>query len=93
MKVLAEVFRQTRRQWPLTKEGAEDFVIVRIDTLKEQDINSLLLPDPAHMWLIQKTSHHDGIVKQIPITSLNTVDWPTHAVLQFTVDAATRRGA
>jgi len=83
MKVLAEVFRQTRQMWPIQEAESMCYVIVRIETLKEKDINALLKFDSSSMWVIQRASDHDGAVKQIPISSLGTVNWRLTVVLNF----------
>jgi len=88
LKVLAEVFRQARVLWPFSQSAAGEFVIVRIDTLKEQDVHVLSQTDSDHIWVLGKTSDHDGAVRHVAISEMASIQWRTHKPLTF---ASTRR--
>jgi len=92
LTVLAEVLRQTRRLWPLSREDADTSIIMRIDTLKEKDPTSFSsVPDTGNIWVVHKTSERDGAVKHIPVHTLGDVDWINHRVLVFHRDTSPRK--
>lgn len=90
MRVLAEVLRKARKLWELQPHHAGDYTTVRIDHLKDCDSEKLLQPDHSNMWVIQRCSVCDGTVKQVAVSTVATIDWTTHVVLEFLPKAKRR---
>lgn len=83
MAVLAEVLRQARAMWPLCQEMANETVTVRIDTLKELDIPTIVKHDQFTVWTLARTSGKDGAVEAVPITKLNEIDFSANRMLNL----------
>eukprot|EP00747_Dinoflagellata_sp_TGD_P045186 gnl/TRDRNA2_/TRDRNA2_143693_c2_seq1.p1 gnl/TRDRNA2_/TRDRNA2_143693_c2~~gnl/TRDRNA2_/TRDRNA2_143693_c2_seq1.p1 ORF type:complete len:434 (+),score=54.99 gnl/TRDRNA2_/TRDRNA2_143693_c2_seq1:143-1303(+) len=80
---LAEVFRQARVLFPGTQSRSGEVVIVRIDALKELQVNAIQVqPNPGDVWALQRTSHCDAQVLRVNLMEpSNAIDWSTCRVL------------
>lgn len=83
MRILAEVFRRARELWPCCIEGEDQTVTIRIDALKELETSVILRPEPGYTWVLGKTSSKDAMVKLLPVSALQDIDWATHKLLCF----------
>lgn len=86
--VLAEVFRKARLLWPLSAKDADLSVTVRIDGLKELDVDKIVQPEQDIRFVLVKTSGIEAMVQMKRIEEFKTVDWKTHQVLSFQVATA-----
>uniref|UniRef100_A0A7S1A7R1 Uncharacterized protein n=1 Tax=Noctiluca scintillans TaxID=2966 RepID=A0A7S1A7R1_NOCSC len=72
LEVLAELYRQARVLWPASPDKAHRTVTLRIDALKELDIESLNKLNPGEFWVIHRTSMTDGQVKRSDMLTCDT---------------------
>eukprot|EP00928_Gymnodinium_smaydae_P038854 TRINITY_DN26693_c0_g7_i1.p1 TRINITY_DN26693_c0_g7~~TRINITY_DN26693_c0_g7_i1.p1 ORF type:complete len:408 (-),score=67.80 TRINITY_DN26693_c0_g7_i1:119-1342(-) len=83
MKILAEVLRCSRRLWPLSAGHANDTVIIRIDALKDLDVDAVIKPEVGYAWVLRKMSSKDAVVQSMAVERLQTLDFQSHRVLDF----------
>jgi hypothetical protein len=91
--VLAEVIRQARELWPLSLDPNQvnRTVTVRIDALKDLQVEQLIHPQEGYLYVIHKTSGQDGFVKLVPVSGFKKLDWTTHQLLSFQEEGKRRR--
>ena len=84
LRMLAEVYRQSRALWPYSEADAHLHVTIRIDQIKEHT--------PQHImdgylwgegWLIVKHNEREAVVEHHPLYSLQTVHGQDYRVLAF----------
>lgn len=80
LEVLAELLRQARGLWPETSNQGNDTVTLRIDILKELDLQTLSKLAPGEFWAIQKSTSVDGHVRKASVTD---ADWANLKVLNL----------
>jgi hypothetical protein len=84
LAVLAEVYRATRKLFPLTGDMASSFVTVRVDTLKELEVTSIRQPEPGLMFVVVKTSAVDANVRLLSLADVKDLkEDAAHEVLDF----------
>jgi len=87
LAVLAEVLRQARALWPLNSSLGSKAVTLRIDVLKELDIQELQQPQAGTYWALQRTSDVDGMVTRTSLVcadgSHRPIDDSKQRVLSF----------
>jgi len=64
LSVLAEVLRRARDLWPLSVAVADGAVTVRIDVLKDLEVEELQRPPNGMYWCLVRTTDVDGMVKR-----------------------------
>jgi hypothetical protein len=64
LSVLAEVLRRARDLWPLSVAVADGAVTVRIDVLKDLEVEELQRPPAGTYWCLERTTDVDGMVKR-----------------------------
>jgi hypothetical protein len=93
LRILSEVYRQTRELYPLKEDAVDKTITVRIDALKEIDTSLVLRPDPGQSWVISKLSERDAMVKSVNPSEFKNIDWAVHQVLSFNSRKTKRKTA
>jgi len=79
--ILAEVLRQARVLWPLSSSACDESVTVRIDALKELDMQAIWKLQAGECWLLERTSKRDAKVLKADLAACNEFDWNAHRML------------
>jgi len=76
--ILAEVYRKTRKFWPLTQKDVDKSVTVRIDALKDwtDDLDT-------KTYAIKKTSGKDALVTKLGTSEISTLDFTVNQLLNI----------
>ncbi|CAE7300309.1 DEGP1 [Symbiodinium sp. CCMP2592] len=74
--VMAEIFRQARSLWPLSKnqEDCDKTILVRIDVLKEMQVSAILEPRPDINYVLCRVSSQDAQVKIVSNLDMKEID-------------------
>jgi len=67
LRVLAEVLRQARVLWPLEEQLQDKTVTLRVDSLKELDVEKIRNTEPNTYWVLQQMSSVDGFVTKVSL--------------------------
>jgi len=86
LRILAEVYRQSRSLFPASPQKADDNIIVRIDALKVLALQNILSHDNETVWVLSKMSSKEAAVQLLPISKVNDTDWSMHRTLDFHED-------
>jgi hypothetical protein len=91
MRVMAEVLRQARVLWPIDESDSSisTTVIVRIDAIKELNLEDLVTMPAGNVWVLQKTSSLDCQVKKLFLDS--EIDWSSSRMMHFKVPTPVQR--
>ncbi|CAE7944229.1 CDC123, partial [Symbiodinium necroappetens] len=83
--VMAEIFRQARSLWPLSKnqEDCDKTILVRIDVLKEMQVSAILEPRPDINYVLCRVSSQDAQVKIVSNLDMKEIDKATQRLLRF----------
>ncbi|CAK0896789.1 unnamed protein product [Prorocentrum cordatum] len=91
MRVMAEVLRQARVLWPIEESDSavSTTVIVRIEAIKDANLDDLVTMPGGSVWVLQKNSTQDGQVKKISLES--EIDWSVNRMLHFKAHSTAQR--
>merc|ERR1719223_1139572 len=67
---LAEVFRQARDLWPLSMDATHCTVTVRVDVLKDLELEELYRPPFGTGWVLERVTDVDGVVKKVSLADV-----------------------
>jgi len=82
LEVLAEVFRRARDLWPLQEAAQDQFVTLRVDAIKDLDLQNIKTVLAGSCWTLEKTSSVDAVVSKMSLIGLQTFP-NTRKVLDF----------
>jgi len=83
LQILAEVYRQARFLWPLTSEHADMTVTVRIDALKELDVERMRSPPAGYSFVLVRNSSVDAVVQMLAVADLKALEPEAAVALSF----------
>jgi hypothetical protein len=85
MQILAEVFRTARLLYPLSDDPkeADKSVTIRIDAIKDLDLETVISPDPGSHFVLMRNSGVDGQVKLLQAATFHKIDWAVNHILEF----------
>lgn len=66
LRILAEIFRQSRLLWPFVRKKANESVTVRIDVLKELEVSGISQLTAGEIWALER-SGRDAEVKKLTL--------------------------
>jgi len=72
LAVLAEIFRRARDLWPLEEKAQDQSVTIRVDAIKDLDLQSIRTVQAASYWALQQTSSVDAMVSKMSLIGLQT---------------------
>jgi len=92
LSVLAEVLRQGRALWPLQDNNAGENVTIRVDALKDLDVETMRRLESGAYWALQRMSAVDAIVVKRSMLGTDgrhsQVNWATQRLLFLGVSSA-----
>jgi len=87
LMVLSEVLKQARSLWPLEESAADISVTVRIDSIKDADLDALVSLPVGQCWALHRTNAKEAAVKKLILMgedgSPEAADPASHRILRF----------
>jgi len=82
LAVLAEIFRRARDLWPLQEAAQDQSVTIRVDAIKDLDLQNIQTVQAGSCWTLERTSSVDAALSKMSLVGLQTFP-KTRKVLDF----------